>query len=401
MFVAGAPKRAPISQPPGTSIGKLRALRDARRKELQDEVHGTLSTDVERFLPQIAGRVSWKTDRSNLRAWLSVTVPASQGVPLGTLSRARLTHEHLNQAIQQWRSPAPGSSEAVVAAQTIRHRLRVLRELYRKLDGRQAAEVVFTEDVAWPAKPKPHPAGVPVEIIEGVLVTLAELDAKTHARFAVAATCAQRPCQIGRARPEDVNLDAGLWIVRGAKGGPAHTVTLGPVQRAAWQAFIAADAWGEFDTSKYGKLIHQAGWPKGIRPYTVRHAFAIDAIRRGVSLGDVQALLGHADPTMTRVYAPFVVERQHAVTAMMRDYLSDVFAPIAPERTNPQQAVFLAHARTDRAADDPSDTGNIYRCAELLFMWGGLSPDLRDAFLIMMEAARGSTEQSGLFVDQQ
>ena len=60
--------------------------------------------------------------------------------------------------------------------------------------------------------------------------------------------------------------------MRDAKGEPAHSVSLDKPQVAAWQAFIAADAWGPFDTSRYGRLVHQAGWPRGIKPYAARHS---------------------------------------------------------------------------------------------------------------------------------
>jgi integrase len=94
---------------------------------------------------------------------------------------------------------------------------------------------------------------------------------------------------------------------------------------AAWEAFVVADAWGAFDTSKYGKQIHAAGWPKGITPYKARHSFAAAAIRSGVSLGDLQGLLGHASPTTTRIYAPLLMDRQRVVSEQVKGYLADVF----------------------------------------------------------------------------
>src|SRR6185436_13919834 len=118
------------------------------------------------------------------------------------------------------------------------------------------------------------------------------------------------------------------WLVRNAKGEPAHSISLNTSQLAAWQVFIEADAWGAFDTSHYGNVIHAAGWPHGIRPYTVRHSLAREALKRGASIGDVQVLLGHGDQSTTRRnYAPFQIEEQQSISARLAPYLADVLKP--------------------------------------------------------------------------
>ena len=221
---------------------------------------------------------------------------------------------------------APATSGAVVSALTIRHRCRVLGELWQTLDGPGAATPVAAAKI--PARTKTPPSTVPPAVMQSVIEKLALIDAKDFARFFLHAVTGQRPCQIGRARPDDVQLEHGIWLVRNAKGEPAHTIALNAQQVSAWRLFIAADAFGEFDTSKYGKRIHAAGWPKGIRPYAARHSLAADAIRRGVSLGDLQALLGHSSPETTRkFYAPFQLQQQRAVSEKMSPYLADVLKP--------------------------------------------------------------------------
>lgn len=308
----------------------------------------TLELDAPGYWDQIKGTPRFTADRSHTRAWFDVTI---DGERLGDLHRSAITWQHVNRAIAQWQtmpSPhairkvrasaymrgtqsvkasvrsAPATSGAIVGPLTIRHRCRVLEELYRKLDGKKAPTPIDDADV--PKRPKSVPVTVPVTTIETTLRTLSQLDAKTYARFAVVNTCAQRPCQVGRARPEDVNLEAGTWLVRSAKGAPAHTITLDEPQAAAWAVFLVAEAWGTFDTTKYGRLIHEAGWPAGIRPYAARHSFAAAAIAAGVNLGDLQALLGHSTPDTTRrSYAPFQIDRQRIVSGTMKTYLADVF----------------------------------------------------------------------------
>jgi len=312
---------------------------------------GTLEGDAPNFLSQIGGREAFKADRSHLRAWFNVVV---DGERLGGLPRSAITSGHANKAITQWQTKpsahairkvrvggyargdetigghvrtAPATSGTVVAARTIRHRCRVLREMYQTLDGKKAPTPI--DEAKIPKRPKTPPVTVAADVIATVLAKLARLDQKTFARFAVANTCAQRPCQVERAQLDDVDLLNRLWLVRDAKGEPAHSITLDDPQVAAWEAFIVADAWGTFEggTSRYGKIIHAAGWPKGIRPYAARHSFAVAAIRDGVSLGDLQALLGHADPKTTRIYAPFQIDRQRVVSTQMKDYLANVFKP--------------------------------------------------------------------------
>jgi integrase len=347
----------PLAQIRAWIVGAKRRLeQDARELGERPDRRssgGTLEGDAPEYLSQIAGRVSTRADTSHLRAWFEVLV---DGVRLGGLPRSVLTTAHVNKTIGQWQatpSPhairrvrirayartsqaidahdrrAPATSGRVVSALTIRHRCRVLKDLYRTLDGPDAPTPVDYAKI--PKRTKNPPATVPAPNVVAVLEALRARDAKTFARFYVHATTAQRPCQIGRARPEDVQLAQRIWLVRNAKGEPAHCIMLNPQQVAAWDAFIAADAWsadaGGFDTSEYGKRIHAAGWPKGIRPYAARHSLARDAISRGVSLGDVQALLGHTDPTTTRIYAPFQVDRQRVVSDLMTPYLAEVLKP--------------------------------------------------------------------------
>jgi integrase len=117
-----------------------------------------------------------------------------------------------------------------------------------------------------PPVPKTLPASIPADALRGILVRLREIDLLTFVRYAVACTTLQRPAQIGRAQPGDLNLEDGIWIVRSAKNEPAHTITLEAEAVAAWRAFVAADAFGEFDTSKYGSGFTRPGCPPACGP---------------------------------------------------------------------------------------------------------------------------------------
>jgi integrase len=229
-------------------------------------------------------------------------------------------------AVPDYIRTAPATSGAIVSALTIRHRCRVLAELWKTLDGPET--VTPADHAKIPKRTKTAPIIPPAAVVTTTIETLARQDPKDFARFFLFAVTAQRPCQIMRATLDDLDLDAATWVVRNAKNEPAHLVALNAQQLAAWRVMIAADALGEFDTSKYGKRIHAAGWPKGIRPYNARHALAVNALQRGISLGDLQGLLGHNSPETTRrFYAPFQLQQQRAVSETMAPYLADVLKP--------------------------------------------------------------------------
>ena len=346
--------------------GAKRWQQDERKKLKVDPIDATppraasggLEDDLVRlFLPQIAGRVSYKADRSHARAWLSE--PGRDGVPLGQLHRTAIDHQDLNLITARWQSAptaravrrirvtaytrdrtdrarpdtiqtyerkTPATSGQVVAARTIIHRLRVLDELYHTLDG-TAAYSPCTE-AKWPSKPKTIPPTVPTRTVIAVARELASEDPLVYARYLVLNTTAQRPCQVMRALPNDVQLKARLWTVRDAKGAPGHTITLTDDAVRAWRLFGAAKAWGWYDTTKQARAVHAAGWPVGIRPYAARHSMIQSALAKGVGLDEAQGLAGHASPVTTRTfYGPLAIPAQRAISDKVNTRLAAVFKP--------------------------------------------------------------------------
>lgn len=379
-LVAAGREAPPTRFPAGTPLDQVEKwIADARKKlakearelgEAPPKASGTLRGEAPEFFAQIGGRPGTASDRSHLRAWFDVVIDR---VALGDLPLAAWSTAHVNKAIALWQtapSPrtirrirvtsfsraavggpgggkataggvqhqaaherrAPATSGHLASALTIRHRCRVLQDFFRTLGAADQGGRVKTpvDHAKVPPRHKNPPPTVPMELVRDVLERLSTVDPLTFARFYVAATTGQRPVQIGRATPEDLRFDGrrGVWLVRNAKGEPAHSIVLNRAQMAAWQAFIAAKAWGPFDTTHYGNKIHRAGWPHGIRPYAVRHSIAREALKRGASLGDVQVLLGHLDPNTTRAtYAPFQVEEQQSISERLGSYLADVLKP--------------------------------------------------------------------------
>lgn len=320
--------------PLGTSIDRIQAWRARTRAELLEDAQdvgptmpsrGTFADDVERFLKKITHRVAFHADRSHIKAWLE---------DLGHLPRTKIRTAHVQAAIDGWTGKA--------SARTIRHRRRVLRELYRVLDGPHARPPL--RGVTVPKIPDPVPVAVPWSTVQAVAKSLAKgivkrqacgpsrkvvtvhrkEPAKGHARFLVLATTGQRPAQVMRAQLGDVDLKRKIWFVRPAKGGNAVALPLDGEMVKAWQAFEKADAWGPFDTKSLGHLLRRHGWPKGVRPYALRSTLAIDMIIGGADLSDVQAALGHKRIDTTRQHYASVqlVRAQRALKMRKRGKLS-------------------------------------------------------------------------------
>lgn len=299
--------------PAGHPIDLIKAWQVRIRAELHDDrddtqstdepvpVRGTFNGDLPRRLKQIEGRVSYASDRSHLEAWKPF---------IGPMKRSAVRPSNVRAAFTAWL--AAGKS-----ARTIRHRRRVLREMWQGLDGAHAKPPLKGVKVPKPAAPHPTPVGH--AMIQKVAKSLKKGgkekgtgfgsdSQKGYARFLVRATTGQRPAQIMRALPADVDLKRRIWFVRPAKGGLAIPLPLDVEMVKAWKAFIKADAWGPFDVRSFSYLLRRHGWPKNVRPYNLRHTFAIDHLLAGTSIGNLQGLLGHAQiETTRRHYAPVLL----------------------------------------------------------------------------------------------
>ncbi|GAB6148326.1 tyrosine-type recombinase/integrase [Stetteria hydrogenophila] len=115
----------------------------------------------------------------------------------------------------------------------------------------------------------------------------------------------------------DVDLDSGTARVRG-KYGKERIVFLGPASRVLLAARLAQarDPGERLVPLSYQalykrlkSLARRAGLDPGkVRPHVLRHTFATEALRRGVSLAALQRLLGHSDLKVTQLYLHLTVD---------------------------------------------------------------------------------------------
>jgi integrase len=282
--------------PPNTPMKAMRDWRTAQGQILARTApvkapRGTLLHDVDAYLRQVAHLTSAPELRSVLKAWTA---------RLGHLSRYRITPKHLRDAIVAW-------TGAQVAPKTINNRLNALRALYHVLDSPRAWCPV--DDVQLLSVPRQPTTYVTPEIIRATYAGLLEQerkgylrDSKTRARFMVLASSGVRASELMRAVPGDIDLDRRVWLTRDGKGGfrAGGGVYLTTDLLAAWRVYMAADAWGEFNTGSMARALRTAGWPKGVKPYQLRATVGLAMSEGGIDLADISASMGHSRVQTTR-----------------------------------------------------------------------------------------------------
>jgi integrase len=278
---------------------EFQALPGAKRS-----ARGTLAQDAERYLRAVRHLASWIERRSEVRAWIA---------RYGSWPRRKIHKAQILDARNAWLA-------AGLAPRTINHRVATLGHLFRELDGRRAPTPC--DEIRPLNVPETIPHPVAPETILAVHANLVDQerrgklrDGKTRARFMVLASSGVRASELMRAQPGDVDLEARIWRTRDGKGGHRPSgLYLHDDLLAAWRVFAEAEAWGRFETSAFARTLRTAAWPKGIRPYTLRHSVGIALSESGADLADVGAWLGHSRPETTRQhYVPVLAGRMRAL----------------------------------------------------------------------------------------
>lgn len=276
------------------------------RTDTPRAARGTLRADAVQYLKRIGHLATVEDREDHLNAWIA---------RIGDVARHRITSADVSLARVAWLADG-------YAPKTINHRVATLRHLYRTLDGKRAPSPCDEID------PLPVPKTPIIRVSEQMILDVdAELqrmeqrrdappwDGKTRARFRVLVSTGKRPCEIMRARPEDVDLEQRVWVPRDAKGGYCPGVYLNEDMLAAWRLFVEQGAWGGYSTGNFARTIRSAGWPEGVRPYQARHTFGIMLSEAGVDLADVSVALGHRHVATTRkAYVPILNSRMQKLS---------------------------------------------------------------------------------------
>lgn len=117
---------------------------------------------------------------------------------------------------------------------------------------------------------------------------------------------------------KDMNFDNNYGFVRGGKGNKDRIFIIAENLKKRIRELIRKESLEKEDglfltnkRKKYSsatiteiikKAIELAGIDKKVHPHTLRHSFATHLIEDGVSVSEVQALLGHKSPETTFIY---------------------------------------------------------------------------------------------------
>lgn len=298
----------------GTPLKTLLHWQDEKRVALRagrvELPKDALRNDAKRYLEHLKPKLvpsGYASLVCEINAWVA---------EVGDVPRHKITRDIVLDLRHRWLTEPRGGPEATpgtrdarpLSPKTCNHRVRALRGLYHYIDGSHAPTPC--DDVPKLREPDPAPKFVSVAKIRKVASALE--DPKTRARFMVLASTGQRPAQLKRAQPEDVDLRRGVWFVRPAKAGQPIPVVLTTDMVIAFKAFRAANAWGDYDGSDYAKELYAAGWPRGVRPYNTKHTVAIALGEQGTDWEDMKDWFGHKDVKTTRIYAGHILARTRA-----------------------------------------------------------------------------------------
>lgn len=122
-------------------------------------------------------------------------------------------------------------------------------------------------------------------------------------------------CEMFSLKWSDIDTDNWVIRLRAAKKNHKEPVRLLPIPQMFRTLFIQwyeADGKnqearlvpykGQLGYKTWKKLLKKAGITRRVRPYDLRHAFATNALRKGIDIGTVAKLMGHTNTNMIVKY---------------------------------------------------------------------------------------------------
>lgn len=308
---------------------QLRARADLLSTQPAKAARGSLAAAVPRFLATLTGRRK-KDMAALLHHWTAS--------PLGNQARDAISRPQITTQLATWET-------AGVAASTLNHRLLALRALYRELDAGDEHAYNPTVGIKKRPEPEPTPKAVSYDLIEAIIAFMPDRGrqlkvgekrptvSQTKARARVLAWTGLPPAQVMKIQPSDVDWEHCTLRVtprRKGKGTRARVVPLLPQAVNALRWFFAAGATGPYSTSAFYKtwLTAQRRLVRALKalakahgadpdaivlprisPYSLRHSFGTEAVKRskGNLLG-VQTLMLHARVSTTERYLKSALE---------------------------------------------------------------------------------------------
>lgn len=290
--------------PPTATLTAMKQWREDQRVTFRQQpktpaTRGTLAADIQRYLKLVATMPSLKDRTRDLHDWCQV---------LGMRPRSQLTREDYRLVLNDWRLKP-------LAASTVNHRRTAMLHLYTLLDGKGAPNPL--REIPPFDEPPAEPRDLGLRVVTAILKQMPR--SKTRARLKVLAwTGVRGNSELGKMKPEHVNLTTRqCWVPTGKHGTPRQ-LALNTAGVLAWREFARLNAWGPYQKDSLRRSFQravakvnaarqkagQAPLPH-VRVYDLRHTIATALRRAGADLADIQGHLGHTSPRMTQRYAPF------------------------------------------------------------------------------------------------
>lgn len=251
-----------------------------------------------------------------------------------TASGQNLTLESLQAYINSLRDPLPGATRATgrggaTKNTSVNNHFRAIRTFlnYAREEDLLPALDLSKLHVPQPENDQPIPL-TPAQVL--ALEKAAERTQYPKRNRAIVALLVSSGIRLGEVvdlRFSDIDIPSRRAIIRDAKMGKSREVFFGANAAAALSAYLkleprydddplffgekgipAGDGSGGLKESGIGKMVRllgrDANLPAGLRcsPHTLRHTFAIEALRAGWDLMSVSRQLGHESVEQTQQY---------------------------------------------------------------------------------------------------
>lgn len=296
------------------TLAQLRAERSAMHTRLNGQadkraaghgIPGTMLGDAKTFLKIIGHKASTTTQ---IMHWVRALGPQTK--------RSTITAARIQQQITTWEQQAQAhtlvdqatGTRKPYSRESVRKQLRTLRQMFRTLDGKSAANPAM--DVDMPAPPKPEVRAMDLDVAESILAAMPR--SITRARLALILFLGITQVEIMRLRESHVDWKAGTITILGRKKGDGSNPRVLPfaaiaAARAAVLEFASYGQWAKrFDTgSMQASFTLAAGKvkaPEGVRPYDLRHTCGTELYKRTRDIHVVQRWLGHRKVETTMRY---------------------------------------------------------------------------------------------------
>lgn len=260
----------------------------ARQKQKAPE-RGTLDDAIQQYLATVKHMPSYADRARDLETW-SRTLG-------GHRSRSAITTQEIDAALSGWLTEG-------YSATTVQHRRTALLHLYHRLDGKDAPNPV--RRAQRPQEAPPEPRYIPADAVRDIVNHIPWKRSRARLRLMAATGLPQK--LIGQLTA--ASYDHGALLIparRKGKGAPMRRLPLSHQGRRAWQAFVAAKAFGPFSNSMLHKVFRQTrdrlGYPATWRPYDLRHTVGAWLYEATGDLATVARLLGISSATASRYAA--------------------------------------------------------------------------------------------------